>query len=258
MTDESQTSDDHDRDYVKSVLEAMGFQPDVIAEASHGTPDLSLPLSTGRALIEIKSKDDDRQLRRVVDSVPGTTHVYTNSSIETVLRHGLHQIRDFPAKSNDDFTVIWLLACKSRITALTLPTALTLLYGVQNIDGFMSNTHKFYEKDCFFFGHSFFFRYNDLDAVVLQDFQDTTLCINPFSDRYPIFVRSDFVRMLREQASVIDPVEKESAGECFLADCKYSRNDVNSVVQYLKDKYGLNKVRITQFILVNHPVDAER
>ncbi|MBC8458771.1 MAG: hypothetical protein H8D67_12330 [Deltaproteobacteria bacterium] len=68
MTDESQIFDDHNRDYVKSLLEALGFQPDVIAEASHRTPDLSLPLSTGRALIEVKSKNDDRQLRRVVDS----------------------------------------------------------------------------------------------------------------------------------------------------------------------------------------------
>lgn len=255
MTDILQTVNDHDRDYVKSLLEALGFQPDVIAEASHRTPDLSLLLSTGRALIEVKSKDDDRQLRRVVDSAPGTTHAYTNSSIETVLRHGLHQIRDFPAKSHDDFSIIWLLACKSGITALTRPAAMTLLYGVQNIEGIMANTHEFYEKECFFFGYSFFFRYNDLNAVVLQDFHYSTLCINPFSARYSVFAQTDFVRVFREQASVIDPVEKESVGECFLADCDYSRNDVNSVVQYLKDKYGLDKVRITQFFLVNHPAD---
>lgn len=97
MTDESQRFDDHDRDYVKSLLEALGFQPDVIAEASHPTPDLSLPLSTGRALIEVKSKDDDRQLRRVVDSAPGTARAYSNSSIETKLRHGWHQIRNLRA-----------------------------------------------------------------------------------------------------------------------------------------------------------------
>lgn len=229
----------------------------MIAEASHPTPDLSLPLSTGRALIEVKSKDDDRQLRRVVDSAPGTARAYSNSSIETKLRHGWHQIRNFRARSNDDFTVIWLLACKSRITALTRPNTMTLLYGVQRIDGFMANTHEFYEKDCFFFGYSFF-PYRNLNAVVLQDFQEINLCLNPYSDGYQAFARTDLVRVFKEIASVIDPVEKEAAGECFLANCDHSRNDPNSIVKYLKNKYGLDKVRITQFFLVNYPVDAER
>lgn len=260
MANESQTSDDHDhdRDYVKSLLEAWGFQPDMIAETiHHKTPDMSLPLSTGRAIIEVKSKDDDRQLRSVIDSEPGTTHVYTNTSIESKLRRGLKQIRNFPAKSHDDFSLIWLLACKSEITTLTRPAVMTLLYGIQNIDGSMVNTHEVYEKECFFFGHSFFFRYKDLNAVVLQDFQDSTLCINTFSARYRVFARTNFVRVFREQASVIDPEVMESSGECFLADCNYPRKEVNSVVQYLKDKYGLDRVRITQFYLVNHPVDDE-
>ncbi|MGR3311183.1 MAG: hypothetical protein ACUZ77_10465 [Candidatus Brocadiales bacterium] len=253
----SRSNDDQAREYVRGKLETLGFQPDVVPEAAYPTPDLSLPLSAGRVLIEVKSRDYDDQLRHIVVSPPGTTHRYTNSAIETKLRDGLYQIRKFPAKSPNDFSVIWLLACKSGITDLTRPAAMTLLYGVQNIDGVMANTKKYYEKDCFFFGYSFFHRRDDLDGVVLQDYRETTLCVNPHSKRYPKFAQTDFVRVFKAQFSVLDPAEQETAGECFLADCNYPRKDVNSVVGYLKKKYGLETVEITQFVLVNHPVDSE-
>jgi hypothetical protein len=256
--DASHAVRDHDREYVKSVLETFGFRPDVIPEADHRTPDLSVPLCAGRVLVEVKSKDDDQQLRRVVDSPAGTTHWYTDSSTETVLRNGWHQIRDFPARAADDYTVVWLLACKSRITALVRPTVMTLLYGAQDIEGYMAGTRTFYEKNCFFFHRSLFFRYNQLDAVVLQDNRDTTLCINPLCTRYNEFIQTDFVGVFRTRFVIVDPLEMEAAGSCFVADCDCPRTDVNNVVGYLKRKYNLLTVKIYRFYLVNCPVGNGR
>jgi hypothetical protein len=236
------------------LLESLGFRPDVISEANHRTPDLSVPLCAGRVLVEVKSKEDDQQLRRVVDSPAGTAHWYNDSSIETVLRDGWHQIRDFPVKAPDEYAVIWLLVCKSRITPLVKPAAMTLLYGIQHIEGFMAGTKALYEKDCFFFGHSLFFRHRQLDAVVVQDNAGITFCVNPFCTRYAEFIQTRFVRVFRTCSTIVDPVEMDSAGKCLLADCDSPRDDVNSTVVYLKRKYHLETVKIYRFCLVSCPV----
>jgi hypothetical protein len=131
---------------------------------------------------------------------------------------------------------------------------MTLLYGIQHIEGFTTDSTKLYEKDCFFFGHSFFHRHVQLDAIVLQGNMEITLCINPFSPRYAGFIQTEFVHVLQAHSSVIDPSKMETAGKCFLADCDCPRSDVGSVVGYLKRKYRLETVSIYQFPLVNCPV----
>jgi len=248
-------SDDTIRDFVQSALKKRGLDAVIVPESTGKTPDLALPVAEGRILIEVKSKEDDMQLRRLVESPAGTAHSYTASSLKSLLKDAWHQIRDFPSRSDEDFAVVWLVAARPGLTAFVRPAVMSVLYGLQNMEGLSEESGKFYEKECFFFGYSFFFRRKKLDGVVLHDDRLVTLCLNPFSKRHDDFRRTALAELFRRELELIDPKEREESAECFIADCDFPRKDVNSVVRYLKTKYGLATVTLNRFVLVNCPAE---
>jgi len=251
----SQSNDDPMRDLVQSVLKSRGLHADPIPETSiNKTPDLVLLVPAGRILIEVECKEDDGQLRRLVESPARTTYSYKTSSIESLLRHAWHQIYEFPERCEDDFNIVWLVASRPGLTAFTRPAAMSVLYGIEYMDGQFEASGEYYERECFFFGYSFLFRRQKLDGVVLHDDSQITLCLNPRSNRLDDFKRTSFVQLFKREFEVIDPEEQERSGECFLADCSLPRRDYNGVVRYLKMKYGLATVNLYRFVLINFPV----
>ncbi|WP_420125271.1 hypothetical protein [Longimicrobium sp.] len=255
MPDTSNLNSDTVRDFVQSALKNCGFDVVTIPVSAHKTPDLALLLAEGRILIEVKSKDDDKQLRGLVESPNGTRLSYKISTIESLLKRAWHQIRDFPSRSDKDFAVLWLVAARPGLTAFTRPAAMTVLYGVQNMEGLIEESGSFYAKECFFFGNSFFFRRKEVDGVVLHDDRQVTLCLNPLSKRHDEFRRTTFAELFRRDLELIDPKASEEAGKCFIADCDLPRKDINSIVRYLKRKYGLESVTLIRFVLVNYPAE---
>lgn len=86
--------DDHDKCFVLSLLRNGGFQVDLIPESpNHKAPDLSVALPESNVLVEVKSKEDDQQLRNLLKSPNGASLSYNVSVIETVLRDGYRQLR---------------------------------------------------------------------------------------------------------------------------------------------------------------------
>lgn len=230
-----ETSVDVGRDFVRNMLASYNLYATPIGESTHKTPDLELPMASQRI------------------SPSGTSLEYKLSAIENVLKGAWHQLKEFPERTAEDFTVIWLLGAAPGLTALMRPTAMSVLYGVQHIEA-QANDGVLYDKECFFFGNSFFFRRKELDAVVLHDDRQVTLCLNPFADRRNGFRATPLAKMFGRELHIMDPEERERCGECFIADCSFSRKDVNGVVRYLKEKYDLANVTIYQFMFVNCPV----
>ena len=254
----SNPNDDLGREFVQSELKRFDLDAVVIPESENKTPDLALPDPKGRILIEVKLKTDDGQIRELANSPAGTIRSYKVSDIETLLRNSWHQIDQYSKKSESDFAVIWLVAVAHthRPTSLMRPAAMTVLYGVQEMEGETVENDQFYRKDCFFFGHFFFFRRHGLHGVVLQDDLQLTLCLNPFAKGFDSFIGTRLVELFRRQFELIDPAEKERAGECFIADCDIPRKDANAVVRYLKIKYKLATVDLNKFgPLVNLRLD---
>lgn len=249
-----EASVDLGREFVRNMLANYSLHATPIDESEHKTPDLELPVACERILIEVKSKEDDNQLRELLDSPAGTPLQYKLSAVENVLKVAWHQLKEFPERTAEDFTVIWLLGAVPGLTALMRPAAMSVLYGVQYIEG-RTDDGVFYDKECFFFGNSFFFRRKELDAVVLHDDRQVTLCLNPFADRRNAFRATPLAEMFKRELLVMDPEERERCRECFIADCGLSRKDINGVVRYLKEKYGLASVTINQFVFVHCPVD---
>jgi hypothetical protein len=116
-----------------------------------------------------------------------------------------------------------------------------------------TETNNYYSKPCYFFHESLFFKYKDLDAVVLHSCDDLTLCLNPYSSRYTAWKAYPFLSAF---SVVIDPVEEESAGAALFADCDTDRRDTKQIVRYLRQKYQLHRPKITRFVLVNMPVGS--
>jgi hypothetical protein len=252
--------DDPDKDFVLSFLRSMGFHVEPIPESSYKTPDLKVMMPEGDVLVEVISKEDDKQLRDLLESSPGTPLFYNVSSAEKALRKAWHQIRDFPDRDNEDFTLIWFITRKvGGVAVLVRPHIISQLYGIENISGQKIDRTVFDFMPCYFFKESFFFKYQDIDGVVLYEDQLegqlVELCLNHFSPRYNTFKSMKLKELFRDHFSVTDPREMEAAGKCFIADCEISRKDKNGIVRYLKDKYGLDTVTIDRFLCFNYPVD---
>lgn len=249
--------DDHDKSFVLTLLRNGGFQVDPIAESpNYKRPDLRVVLPESHVIVEVKSKEDDQQLRNLLESPKGTSLSYNGSVIETVLRDGYRQIRDFPGREDSDFTLIWFITRKiGGVTILVGPAAMPILYGSESLEGQTVDGNFFGPTSCYFFYESFFFKRKDLDGVVLHDNRSIELCLNPFSPRHNAFNGTKVAAFFREHYSVVDPRQLEAAGKCFIADCEGSRQDTNGIVRYLKSKYGIGRVTMNRFLYVNCPVD---
>ncbi len=248
---------DLDKDFVMSILKNGGFQVDTISELpEYKTPDLKVTLPKGVVLLEVKSKENDLQLRDLLESPKGALLHYNVSIIETVLRDGYRQIRDFPGRSDADFSLIWFITRKiGGATILVNPAAKLLLYGIESLEGRMIDGDVFDPVDCYFFNESFFFKRKELDGVVLYNTQSVELCLNPFSPRHNAFSDTKIAAFFHEHYVIVSTKELVAAGNCFIADCNNSRQDKNGTVRHIKRKYGLDQVNINRYYYVNVPVD---
>jgi hypothetical protein len=166
-----------------------------------------------------------------------------------------HQLRDYRARAADHFTLIWYIARRPHgMTVLTRFALVSFLYGTKSLDGY-DRSGVFYEKPCFFLRRGLFQRYADLDAVIVQDDPDVTLCLNPLSKRALRFRDTRLANVLSETMTVVDPAQMEAAGQAFLVDQARSSASLNDKVAFLKAHYGLDTVTIWSFGIYNYPVE---
>jgi hypothetical protein len=114
-----------------------------------------------------------------------------------------------------DSTLVWLIAGQRDATILTAKAVIPRLYGIETLEGY-TETNNYYSKPCYFFHESLFFKYKDLDAVVVHSCDDLTLCLNQYSSRYTAWKAYPFLSAF---SVFIDPVEEESAEAALFADC---------------------------------------
>jgi hypothetical protein len=249
-------SPDVDAQATKALLQGLGLSAHDIPESPDScTPDLLVSESLGDTLIEVKSKEDDKGLRKLLDSPRGTPYPGSPGSVPAQIGKAWHQIRDFPGRTNAKFTAVWLIARKPHgMTILTGWLATQLLYGIELLEGY-DTAGLWYEKPCYFLHPALFQSYRELDSVVIQDHQALTLCLNPLSPWYSEFRTSGLATAFRARFSVIDPPELETAGGCFNADSAGAAASLNERVGHLKAKYDLDTVTFERFVLYNEPAD---
>ncbi len=249
----SQKHVDSDAEMIRDILrDVLRLNVSMITPSpEYKSPDLLIEFAGVRILTEVERKTDDQQLRDLVDSKKGGTLQYSVARTEDRIKNAWRQIRDYPDRRPSDSTLIWLIAGQRDVTILTGEAAIARLYGVETLEGH-TEADEFYSKPCYFFYESLFFKYKHLDAVVVHSCDDVSLCLNPHSSRYAAWRTYPFLSAF---SAVIDPVAEESAGAAFFADCGTGRRNTDQVVGYLCQKYQLRRPTITQFVLVNMPVE---
>jgi len=247
---------DIDTQTVMSLLQDLGLHVDAIPEDSeHPTPDLRIACPAGDVLVEVKSKEDDERLRKFMDSPRGAVHPGPSPSLTSRVREAWHQIRDYPERTDTNFTVVWFITRKPHtMTVLTHLFILPIIYGTELLEG-RTGADQYYKKPCFFLNPAIFSRYRELNAVVVHDDQTLQLCLNPLSPRYSIFRNTHLVKAFDTHFAVLDPPAMEVAGTCFIADPIPSVETTNDAVRRLKAKYNLDTVKIWRIVLYNESVE---
>jgi hypothetical protein len=243
---------DSDAEIIHGVLrDVLGLNVSMITPSpEYKSPDLRIEFGGVTILTEVERKTDDQQFRNLLNGGKGATIQYSGARTEERVKNAWRQIRDYPNRRSSDSTLIWLIAGQRDATILTAKAAISRLYGVETLEGY-TETGEYYSKPCYFFYESLFFKYKDLDAVVVHSCDDVTLCLNPHSARYVAWKTYSFLSAF---SVVIDPFAEESMGAALFADCETDRTNTNKVVVYLRQKYQLRRPTITRFVLVNMPV----
>lgn len=246
---------DEDRETVRLILEEMGVSARALKPSpTHKTPDLQVSVNDQRILIEVESKTEDQQVRDLVNGSKGGTLLYRGARNEDRIKAAWRQIRDYPHRSSSDASLVWFLACKGGSTILVAPSAKRLIYGIE-LTEVTTNSGDVLNMPCYFFQDSFFYREKELDFIVVHGFHSPELCINPYSPRYKKLRAGDFVAKLSKHMTIIDPLDEESSGRAFVADCDVDRRQSRNVAEYIRAKYALRLLRIEKFVLVNYPAD---
>lgn len=243
---------DTDAEMVLSNLrDALGLSVFAITSSpKHKSPDLLIEFPGAKILVEVERKTDDQQFNDLLDGEKGGTLRYSSARTEERVKKAWRQIRDYPHRSPSDSTLIWLIAGQRDTTILTDKAGITRLYGLETLEGY-SEEGDYCSKSCYFFYESLFFKYKDLDAVVVHSSDKVSLCLNPYSPRFVAWKAYPFLSAF---SAVIDPVAEEATGAALFADCDTDRSNTNEVVRYLQQKYRLRIPTITRFVLVNMPV----
>lgn len=230
---------------------ALGLDVRAIRPArEHKSPDLLVDCGGARILVEVERKTDDQQLRDLLSRESGATLQYSGGRTQERIESAWRQIRDYPHRQPSDSTLVWLIAGQRDATILTAKAAITRLYGLNTLEGY-TEAGEYCSRPCYFFYESLFFKCKDLDAVIIQSYDVYSLCLNPYSVRFETWKTYPFLSAF----SIIDPVAEESAGAAFLTDCSADRSDMHQVLQYLRQKYRLRALRVTEYVLVNMPAE---
>ncbi|EGQ8028932.1 hypothetical protein ACWOKN_004326 [Vibrio vulnificus] len=238
------------KDYENEVLEyfqKLSFSIEKIPESNEKTPDFLISGSE-KILIELKAKFDAKELRDEQENVLTSGEVfqhgeltgYTNK-VAKVISDGKSQLKKQKRATESDFCFLFIVA--SGVNASTQVKQFhSTFYGIMPIVDFADNSNI--AKNCYYFTESQFFRCRDtLDGAFLVNSYSGQLkiLINDKSLNYEKLKKSKFWRQFAANVPYIDPVELESKGSAYIADCLIERKEADKVQQYVFDKYGIQR-----------------
>lgn len=244
---------DTDREHIKQLLADKDIPAKAVeARNTRKLADLTVTFANQRVLIGVDSKDRNQQRQCLTQQEKGATRSPRIDRVGDRLHHSWKQLRDFPYRQNSDNTLMWLFAGDRAALLSTGRAARTLLYGIEDLEGYTLDG-EFYSKPCYFMYQSIFFRERQLDAVVIHRLGSLELCLNPYSSRYETFRGSPFVEALKCFTQLIDPVQEERESRAFIADYEIDRRDANAVFRCVVSKYRLGRPEICRSRLFSYP-----
>ena len=224
------TRDEH---HVVSILESIGISATKLPENSDRTPDLRACDTTHRYIIEVKTRTDDATLARELRE-RGTAYrrstLGPTKAVTGIFQHAISQI---DAYASDELRVVWMCVESRRGAEYMLAEQVrqTLYGSTLIVGGTLGNK----AVECYFFHESIFYRYQQLDCVVIAFGHRLALCLNPYSARLESLRQCRLVHSFSR--NVLDVARREQEQRCFVADCAIDRNDRAAVLAYVCNKY---------------------
>lgn len=99
---------------------------------------------------------------------------------------------------------------------------------------------------CYYAGFGDFYRYREIDAVMIHDQDGAFLVVNEFSPRIAEFRQSPLYRHFANKNATREPSREERDEEAFILDSDVDRRDEQKVLDALREKYP--KVRFLRLV----------
>lgn len=230
---------DPNRDAVQARLEALGFAVRPIPETSSSRqPDLAARSEGATMYVEVKTRSEDRVLRGRMEAVhigetaAMLTDLDKHNSISAEVKHASSQLR--AAASAQDFRLLWYRADNGPFVNDTKEQIGATLYGMRMV---LAQFQPFGCRPwhCAYAGHADFYRFPEIDGVMVEVDGLITLFLNPFSPRREAFASSRIARLIQD--SVFDVDQAVAQGKLFAADGDAPRGDDDGMLAHLRSKY---------------------
>jgi len=220
---------------VKEFFERLGFSVTPIAEVrDQRRADLRISDSSDSYVVEVKTREGssfegDLSKHGVAESL--VAHAYTNS-VSGVVGDAVEQL-DATRERREDYRLLWYHGLEEDECEQVRKT----LYGIVTV--IRSGATGAESLDCLYLTFSEFFRYPQLVGAVLGQQHSGVLFPNVLSPACAEFRSSGLFSIFKEHDAVWDPAELEIRGDVYVADCSGTRNNRQSILSYVEEKYGM-------------------
>ena len=229
---------DLNREAVQRRLEALDFAVEVVPEDERARqPDLVATKGGTRMFVEVKTRVEDATLRVKMESVPvgATEPVLTvldkHNALSSDIKHGNSQLRS--AATPEDFRLLWFRADSGPFVYDAREQIGATLLGIRMVVVETSAGRQ--PRACVYAGHADFFRFQDIDGVMIEVDGAITLLLNQFSPRSDAFAASPISTVI--SSSVLDVARAEEAGSCYVVDGDAHRKGDAALLEHLRLKY---------------------
>lgn len=223
--------------FVHLILEGRGYSVQRIMEAPPAKrADFSASADTEQLLIEVKTI-----VPPPVDLQNGLafwdTELGYRNKTSAILRNGGQQLVATPHTA-EALRVIWFVLRHVDWEVQAEQVKATAYGSVDLID--LAETPM--ARPCYLFTFSEFWRSRDLDGIIVGNLESGRLCANPWSKRAQLFRSTTLSSFFEEMDAVSDPFKEEAEGRAFVADVQADRRDETAVLDYVRKKYGRERL----------------
>ena len=233
--------DTNDINLIRDVLESAGLVVNRIPESNKPRCDLSARDESAQYLIEVKSLNDDENIRkslRVSEAHTGERQHFYANSVRTAIDYAVKQLQATQNDLDDSLLFVALIAKTQFGRDVTESQILGTLYGTRCILH-SGDDDRLTSTECLYFSHSAFHLHPELAGAIVSDGSNMTVCLNDFCPEISRVRQSTLARFFARRGALNDATNLERDGNFFVADCKLDRGDEDRVLQFVIDKYNL-------------------
>jgi hypothetical protein len=238
-------SKDKDTNSVINIFKKLSFSAERIPESPKegNRADIKAEKDNDHFLIEVKSRQDHPELMsdikgaRPLEIVEYEKGLSRSNTLSGIIRKAVSQLIATPDSYNS-FKIIWFRSVEALIED-EMSFLKSTLYGINHLIVRQSNG-RISHSPCYYFDINEFYKYEDLEGVILDNGQGLELCVNGFSRRISEFTVSSLYNFFSSHNAVTDPLKLEEESKIMVADTQIPRKNQGAIMDYIQKKYRID------------------